>query len=500
MAHCEADGAFPTPLTTLFEWRESAHDVLSLNNGDVVRGRLLGDAIAVITPYGRVEVPTNRCAVISLENRKMNSEAVATTNYDRITGIIDAGALRFRIGGFGPEMTVPKAQIRHILLRKTAADSTPADPTSNCNLYVMANNDLLTGTDDLSEFKIRTEQGEQQTIPVSDVRYIKLRDGGDLTGVVNKKDETAADEQSPSSGRRRRAKARGLEQRCTLLTEEINIKLDVGSRLDGVATEQVSKIFLGEGNARPNSHWQWSRPYPPLFCEQWNDMFTNSIGMQMKLVLPGSFVMGSENGKDDEKPAHKVTITRPFFIGAYEVTQKQYTLVMGKDKNPSTVKGDRLPVDNVTWDDAQNFCSRLWEMENCKYRLPTEAEWEYACRAGTDTEYWWGADFKPNGAWCASPEKKKEGTIEQVHWLIASNPWGLFNMTGNLCEWVEDSYVPYTGEDRPDASAISVGGARVVRGGSWQGPPEDCRSSARMGRLPWQKDNTCGFRVVRVFP
>ena len=126
-------------------------------------------------------------------------------------------------------------------------------------------------------------------------------------------------------------------------------------------------------------------------------VITKSIGMKLKLIKPGGFMMGSEKGFDNEKPVHKVKITRTFCIGVYEVTQAQYEKIMGK--NPSYFKGPNRPVDTVSWDDAVLFCKKLSEKEGVKYRLPTEAEWEYACRAGTRTEYYWGDGIDGRCAW-----------------------------------------------------------------------------------------------------
>ena len=121
------------------------------------------------------------------------------------------------------------------------------------------------------------------------------------------------------------------------------------------------------------------------------DKLTNSIGMQFRLIKPGSFLMGSTQGDSDEAPVRKVTLTRPFYVGVYEVTQAQYEKVMGT--NPSHFQGPQRPVEQVSWHDAQAFCQKLSAQENRSYRLPTEAEWEYACRAGSRTEYYWGSRF-----------------------------------------------------------------------------------------------------------
>ena len=127
------------------------------------------------------------------------------------------------------------------------------------------------------------------------------------------------------------------------------------------------------------------------------EVITNSIGMKLKLIKAGEFMMGSEKGNDDEKPVHKVKITRPFYIGVYEVTQAQYEKITGK--NPSSFKGPNKPVEMVAWIEAVLFCKKLSKKEGVKYRLPTEAEWEYACRAGTRTVFYWGDEMDGRYSW-----------------------------------------------------------------------------------------------------
>ena len=128
-----------------------------------------------------------------------------------------------------------------------------------------------------------------------------------------------------------------------------------------------------------------------------SEHISNTMGMKLQLIHPGTFMMGSDTGRFDEKPVHKVTITQPFYMATYEVTQEQWEKVMGY--NPSIFKGDNRPVENVSWNEAQEFCRKLSAAEGVQYRLPTEAEWEFACRAGTFTRYYWGNEFNGDYAW-----------------------------------------------------------------------------------------------------
>jgi formylglycine-generating enzyme required for sulfatase activity len=219
----------------------------------------------------------------------------------------------------------------------------------------------------------------------------------------------------------------------------------------------------------------------------------NSIGMKLRVIPPGTFTMGEGN------TAHEVTLTKPFMIGVHEVTQADYQTVMRI--NPSKFKGSRNPVEMVTWNDATEFCRRLSLLPREKpagrvYRLPTEAEWEFACRAGTTTTYSFGDDesllsrygwTKDNGG----------GTTHPVGSKLA-NPFGLYDVHGNVWEWCQDWYGGYPSFAVTDPKGAVSGSSRVGRGGSWFGPAEDCRSAIRYGSNPSPRDYYDGFRVTCV--
>jgi formylglycine-generating enzyme required for sulfatase activity len=220
----------------------------------------------------------------------------------------------------------------------------------------------------------------------------------------------------------------------------------------------------------------------------------DQLGMELVYVPAGSFMMGSNNGPANEKPVHQVTIKEGFYMGRYEVTQAEWTKVMGA--NPSYFKGDRLPVEQVSWDDAQNFISKLNERAGeFKYRLPTEAEWEYACRAGTRGDY---AGDLDKIAWYADNSGKKSHPVGTRQ----PNAFGLYDMHGNVWEWCRDSYHnSYAGAPN-DGSEWSSGGEqyfRVLRGGSWSLDPTNLRSAVRRREFPDLSYFTLnGFRVVAV--
>lgn len=253
---------------------------------------------------------------------------------------------------------------------------------------------------------------------------------------------------------------------------------------------------------------------------------TNSIGMKFVLIPPGEFEMGSTQESVDEelaqpgleasyrdrllgeRPRHRVRITKPYWLGVTEVTQEQFLHVMGN--NPSKFQGDpKRPVEQVSWDECAEFCRRLSQLpaekaNNRRYALPTEAQWEWACRAGNPGRWWFSALPTP------LPVAVEERLLNQCAWYKAnsggrtrpvgrlrSNAWGLFDVYGNVGEWCEDWYDRdyYANALAEDPTGPPSGSGRVRRGGCWRDTPRDCRSAARDSRGPGAASGYLGFRA-----
>ncbi len=240
-------------------------------------------------------------------------------------------------------------------------------------------------------------------------------------------------------------------------------------------------------------------------------------GMTLVPIPAGSFMMGSPSGESDrydDETQHRVTLTRGFLMSATEVTQAQYEAVMGS--NPSEFKGASRPVEMVSWYDAVRFCNALseregltaayrisgensapevtWNLDADGYRLPTEAEWEYACRAGTTTRFHSGnsdSDLELVGWYSGNSNQQTQdvGTKQP-------NAWGLYDMHGNVWEWCWDRYGDYGG-NATDPAGPGSGSARVLRGGGWSDGAQFCRSAYRYWRHPVIRSSFNGFRVVR---
>jgi len=229
--------------------------------------------------------------------------------------------------------------------------------------------------------------------------------------------------------------------------------------------------------------------------------------LEMIWVEPGTFTMGSptsEARRGSDETEHNVTLTKGFYLGKYEVTQAQYEAVMTGNTNslsptPSKFFGENRPVEQVSWGHAKIFLNRLNAAEQAagrlpagwQYVLPTEAQWEYACRAGTTTVYSWGNDINSTRANYDASGIRQTSDVGQY----AANPWGFYDMHGNIWEWVADWRGAYPDGPLIDPTGPASGSHRVRRGGSWNGTRASLRSATRLGKLPSYRYYSIGFRV-----
>lgn len=232
------------------------------------------------------------------------------------------------------------------------------------------------------------------------------------------------------------------------------------------------------------------------------DLPAGAIPLEMVLIPAGTFIMGSpmndvDRNESTECPAHFVSITKDFYMGKYEVTQAQWQTVVGH--NPSFFKGKpNCPVEQFSWDDCISFINKLNQLGMGTFRLPTEAEWEYACRSGTTTRYYWGDDLNNTQikeyAWFSA------NSIDQTHevGLKKPNAWGLLDICGNVEEWCQDWFSTYSSDPQIDPRGPSDGPFRVIRGGSWLCDTRDLRSACRLEYRPIDRHGLTGLRLVRT--
>ncbi len=236
----------------------------------------------------------------------------------------------------------------------------------------------------------------------------------------------------------------------------------------------------------------------------------NRLGMEFVLLPAGSFLMGSppdEPYRDPGEIQHRVTISHPFFMQTTEVTLGQWRALMGKGMMMRWRGPDDLPVTRICWHDVKRFIARLNTRDSWHYRLPTEAEWEYSARAGSTTAYSWGNRIDCSRAMYANSNKfSRCREYIRSHGLPLNSPapvksyspnkWGLYDMHGNVWEWVQDWYASYSGLDQTDPRGPANGNARIRRGGSWFKYGYHCRSANRAFAHPSSRLRTTGFRLV----
>ena len=242
--------------------------------------------------------------------------------------------------------------------------------------------------------------------------------------------------------------------------------------------------------------------------ETWAEDLGGGVSLELAALPGGAFNMGSPRGQGspDEQPQHRVSVA-PFLAGLHLVTQAQWVQVM-RSRPPCRFRGPQLPVENVSWWEAGTFCERLARRTGRRYRLPSEAQWEYACRAGTATPFHCGETITAELAnYCGEHVFREEPPGPYRHTTtpvgsFAPNGFGLFDLHGNLWEWCLDHWhADYAGApgDGQAWTAPAETGFRVVRGGSWHEVPEACRSAARAKFSPGQGDDLVGFRVVAAW-
>ncbi|MGB7376926.1 MAG: formylglycine-generating enzyme family protein [Rivularia sp. (in: cyanobacteria)] len=254
-------------------------------------------------------------------------------------------------------------------------------------------------------------------------------------------------------------------------------------------------------------------------AKQFIEALGNQAQLEMVQILGGTFTMGApkteEGSGDDERPQHQVTV-QGFFMGKYPVTQAQWRAVANLPQierklkpDPSRFKGDNRPVEQVNWFDAVEYCQRLSQLTKRNYRLPSEAEWEYACRAGTTTPFHFGetitselANYNAESTYGDAPKGESRGETTEVGSFGVANGFGLYDMHGNVYEWCADQYnssyekAPTDGSAWIESENDNDNHSRLLRGGSWTLVPDYCRSAYRFDSYPDYDRYFIGLRVV----
>ena len=287
---------------------------------------------------------------------------------------------------------------------------------------------------------------------------------------------------------RKRGKKREMEKTMARLEKTVKNRTAMLEERKAEAEKAKSTLAEAQAELKETERWIQSQVLGEGTIAGETKTFVLPGGAVMEMVWcpPGTFMMGHPEDEDSGVTLHEVTLTKGFWMGKTEVTQAQWKSVMGN--NPSEFKGDNLPVENVSWDDCQQFCKKTG------LQLPTEAQWEYACRAGSTGPYAGTGNLEEMG-WYV------DNSDDETHPVGTKQPnaWGLYDMHGNVCEWCADWWGDYPNDAVTDPQGASSGWNRVVRGGSWCFDAGSCASSYRDYACdPSDADNYVGFRLVRT--
>jgi formylglycine-generating enzyme required for sulfatase activity len=467
--------------------RSDAEDIIYFRSEDVLQGQLLSEKIGLATPYGMLSIPLRRCAGLSFDAARTPADAVVTVNFNRLSGIITDHVFRFRIGSSGTVVPIRKETVAFVLLKKTAEETDFLKDSEKPDLFVMANGDLLTGKAAEQAMDIRTDYGKV-AVSFNEIKEVRLLPEGDVTAII--------------------ARTTGNPMRGAWETNELSLSLEMGQILPAIYKDQFARILVGQARdlapaqfgVRPVAAAESDAGLPAKALLD-EPTLTLDLGKQatMKLALipAGKFMMGSlgdEAGRDeDEGPQREVVISKPFYMGVHEVTQGQYEAIMGA--NPSKFIDAAKPVESVSWEDAVEFCRRVSRRTHQPVALPTEVQWEYACRAGSKTRFGFGDDDRQLSTYARYGQGAEAGTAA----VGSKKPsaWGLHDMHGNVWEWCADWYASsYVNAATQDPAGPLSGQWRVLRGGSWVNTWEGCRCAARNKSTPDVRYNGLGFRVV----
>jgi formylglycine-generating enzyme required for sulfatase activity len=472
----------PRPLAAVFDVaRPRQSDLVLLANGDQVAGTLLNETLSLATAIGRLELDTRVVAGVELSDGGGSLDSLVTVNNNRLSGFLEDSVFVLERPAHG-RVEVRRERVVKVVFQVREGELRGMPQGRWIRLR---NGDWLSGQLLADPLPLLTEHTQ---VPVS------LKDAASLAFAPGKRPLAAITLRN------------GQTLRGTLEGEDLPVQLDFGpkillhqSRIDVIADERAAAA-PPPGRAPPANAAAAGESRTPSFGQ------TNVAGMVW--IPPGQFVMGSPNdevGRDqDEGPETKVKITQGFWMGKCEVTQAEYKAVMGS--NPSIFTGDtNRPVEKVSWQEAMDYCARLTQRaqaagqlpEGWLYRLPTEAEWEYACRAGASTRFCYGDDthYTQLGeyAWFMDNSDAETHPVGKKR----PNAWGLHDMHGNVWEWCLsrwESSLP--GGSITDLVVRAEGGLRVARGGSWLYDGRACRSANRDEYSPSNRCSDVGFRVV----
>lgn len=463
--------------TTTLQLQDPAEsDLAELATGEHIEGATLNESFELRTPSGDIQLKRHAIARIDFSDPDRQLQRVTTANSNLLTGFLTNATIDFQTSdgirrSFRPQKLLDLRLSGH-------RDSTPK--AAHRTWVWLRNGDRLSGQLLTQSLALITAQGTE-LFSFHDIDRIQCGPTDSALATV--------------------LLMNGQKRQGTLATEDLSLRLELGPTVKlYIGAIELISTDLARRSASPISTPDAAHTAAASVAS------TNLAGFIW--VPPGEFLMGSpteESGRDpDESPQTQVLISRGFWMGKCEVTQSEYQQVVGN--NPSNETGDaNRPVERVSWFDAMEYCKKLTQAcetqgklpEGYAYRLPTEAEWEYACRAGSMTRFSYGEDKSATRlseyAWFS----RNSDSMTHPVGTKQPNKWGLFDMHGNVWEWCIDRWEDsLPGGTITNSVRVAAGRLRVARGGSWLYDAKACRSANRDDYSPWDRCSDIGFRVV----
>jgi len=458
-------------------------DLITQTNGDIHNGTLASEVFTLETPYGSVSIPYSQTKF--LQRRTINDQMVLTLitrEGERYSGQLADRAFTV-LRPDEPPITVSQDDIAEVEFGERPSLAKKAYPP---HAFQMTNGDLFRGRLLTGTFMVKSGMGlkteERENIQAIDIH---LR----------------SDTPLPMARLFHHASAQG--EIGHLLNGTLSLQTSFGQSI-AVKTTTVSTLSL------TNNDLSFPSPFPAVPHQSFRDpMKSGGLGPELVLLKGGTYDQGdlSGGGDNDEKPVRKINLVNPFAMGKFEVTFDEYDRfcrATGRDypEDSGWGRGTR-PVINVSWEDAVAYTQWLSEETGRRYRLPSDSEWEFAARGGTQSRYWWGARAGQDKANCAGCGSLWDAERTAPVGKFPANPFGLNDTAGNVFEWAADCYhdtfeqAPRDG--RPLEKAAGCG-KRVIRGGAWSFPPKEVRSANRWRDFPTRSSDDTGFRVLRELP
>jgi formylglycine-generating enzyme required for sulfatase activity len=466
----------------------SDSDVMVLHNGDLHSGTVAQETFTLETAYGVLEVPYARMAGLYFGKKKHDFDRLVTTDGERFGGRLQQKSLFVIRGVFGVSLDVATTDIDRI---EFARLDIPRRGSVSLDAVSMRGGDVFRANVLTSQFMIRSVDG-LHLLDRAKVNYLNL-DSGENDGETIVEARVSDAEQSIQG---------------TLMNSTLLVKTQHGQDLE-IPARIIGAIALKAFAKKPAGTFLpvdlAVRPDRPSL-EEFRDRFIDgTLGPRMVPIAAGSYRRGdlSGGGDGDEKPVQSVTIKQPFAIGAYPVTFEEYDRFAdeyGRAKPDDQGWGRVLrPAINVSWEDAVSYAKWLSDKTGHTYRLPSDAEWEYAARAGSESSFWWGDEAGTARANCSRCGSLWESEKTSPVGRFPANPLGLYDMAGNVWEWMADCYHDSLAIFAADGSALNKEGCgkRIIRGGAWSFPPKEMRSANRWRDFPTRHSDDTGFRLVR---